>query len=253
MTMTDVKDDKKHFSKKAAATTVLVLGFTALGATQAKAIDLKNLLNNISTVTNAIQNFKNVADNFSSVITNISGFTDVQSIVGVLGQFAPDKAMNAVDKKLNAADPGGGTTFGTTAQATTNLAANQVLSEPAQESTQKVQTEITELNTASKDVSDFVYDKSNDVQGLSSTQDVLKGISRQLSGQADISAAQVRLAVFQNNSTQTLLTQVAAANLTNSATEARAMAKARLDLLRETTDMNAEIRAMRLKFADDSD
>jgi hypothetical protein len=243
----------KNFAKKAAATTVLVLGLTTLGAVQAKALDLKNLLDNVSTVLSAIQNIKSVADNFSSVITNLSGFTDVQSIVGALGQFAPDTAMNAVDKRPNAADSGGGTTFGTTAQATTNVAANQVLSQQAQQSNLAVQNEINDLNTASKDVSDFVYDKSIEVQGSDSTQEVLKGISRQISGQTDINAAQARLAVLQNNSTQTLLTQLAAANLSHSANEARAMAKARLDLLKETTEMKAEIRAMRLKFTDDLD
>jgi cytochrome c biogenesis factor len=82
---------------------------------------------------------------------------------------------------------------------------------------------------------------------------VLKSIARQISGQTDINAAQVRLAVLQNNSTQTLATQLAAANLSHSANEARAMAKARLYLLKETTDMKAEIRAMRLKFTDDFD
>ena len=173
--------------------------------------------------------------------------------MGALGQFAPDAAMNAVDKRPNAADPGGGTTFGTTAQATTSLAANQVLSQQAQQSGQAVQTEIKDLNTAAKDVSDFVYDKSIEVQGSESSQEVLKGIARQLSGQADINAAQVRLGVLQNNSTQTLLTQAAAANLVHSANEARAMAKARLDLLKETTDMKAEIRAIRLKFTNDFD
>jgi hypothetical protein len=129
----------KNFAKKAATTTVVVIGLTTLGAVQAKALDLKNLLDNVSTVLNAIQNVKNVADNFSSVITNLSGFTDVQSIVGALGQFMPDTAVNSVDKRPNAADPGGGSTFGTTAQATTNLAANQVLSQQAQESNEAVQ------------------------------------------------------------------------------------------------------------------
>ena len=241
--MTDIK-----FGKKAVATTVLVLGFSTLGVTATKAADLKNLLSNVSTVVNAIQNVKNVADNFSSVITNISGFTDVQSIVGALGQFAPEDAAQAVDKKPNAADPGGKTTFGATAQATTSLAANQVLSKPAQESSKEVQTEIKDLNTAAKDVSDFVYEKSIEAGGLESTQGVLKNISRQLSGQADINAAQVRLAVLQNNSTQTLLTQVAAANLSHSANEARAMAKSRADLMTENNELRARVRAMRQNF-----
>lgn len=221
--------------------------------TATKAADLKNLLSNISTVVNAIQNIKSVADNFSSVITNISGFTDVQSIVGALGQFVPDDAAQAVDKKPNAADSGGGATFGTTAQATTSLAANQVLSKPAQESSKEVQTEIKDLNTAAKDVSDFVYDKSIEAEGLESTQGVLKNISRQLSGQADINAAQVRLAVLQNNSTQTLLTQLAAANLSHSSNEARAMAKSRLDLMTENNELKAKVRAMRQNFDIDFD
>jgi hypothetical protein len=258
ITMTDVKTMNKKkklrdFGKKAAVTTALVLGFSTLGVTQAKALDLKNLLNNVSTVLNAIQNIKDVANNFSSVITNISGFTDIQSIVGALGQFSPDNAINSVDKRPNAADPGGGTTFGTTAQATTSLAANQVLSKPAQESSQEVQKEIGELNTAAKDVSDFVYDKSIDAQNLDSTQNVLKNISRQLSGQADINAAQVRLAVLQNNSTQTLLTQLAAANLSHSSNEARAMAKSRSDLMSENNELKAKVRAMRQNFDIDFD
>jgi hypothetical protein len=256
--MNDVKimSKKKRlgdFGKKVAASAVLVLGLSTLGVTQAKAIELKNLLDNISTVMTAIGNIKDVANTFSSVITTISGFTDIDSIVGELKQFMPDEAMNSVDKRPNAADPGGGTTFGTTAQATTNLAANQVLSKNAQLSNQAVQNEIGELNTAAKDVSDFVYDKSIEVQSLDSTQEVLKGISRQISGQTDINAAQARLGVLQNNSMQTLLTQLAAANLSNSSNEARSMAKARLELMKEDSEMKSEIRSMLLKFKEDSD
>jgi hypothetical protein len=49
------------FDKKAVATAVVVIGFTTLGTAQAKALDLKNLLGDVSTVLNVIQS---IADNF---------------------------------------------------------------------------------------------------------------------------------------------------------------------------------------------
>jgi hypothetical protein len=240
----------KKFGKKALVTSVLVVGVTTFGVAGAQAATLQELLNSLVKVNNAIQSVKSVADSFSGVITNLSGYTDVQSIVGLLGQFIPKETAQAVEKP-NASDPSGKATFGITAQATTDLAANQVLSKEGQAATQEVQTEIVDLNTASKDVSDVVFGQAQDVQGLNSTQDVLKVISKQLSGQADINAAQVRLGVLQNNSTQSLLTQLAAANLTNASNEARAISKERSALVADNSEMQALARSLRFKFADD--
>jgi hypothetical protein len=137
-----------------------------------------------------------------------------------LGQFSPLETIGATNKP-SPNDLAGLATNGIAEKATASLAANQVLSKPAQEANKKIKDEILKLDQAASKVSDQVFVDARDAQKSSSTQDVLKLMSYQLSGQADIQAAQVRLMGLQNNSNQELLTQLAAANAVNASSESR--------------------------------
>jgi hypothetical protein len=254
--MTDVKTRNKKskksqkFGKKAAVTTALVLGFSTLGVTGAKAVsiqDLQNLLGNIGTVINAVQQITTIAEGFSNIITSFSNITDIASLTGALGQFSPLETITATNKPTPT-DKAGLATNGIAEKVITNVAANQVLSKPAQVATKKIKDEIQKLDQAAAKVSDQVFYDARDVQKLDSTQDVLKLMSYQLSGQADINAAQVRLGVLQNNSTQELLTQLAAANTVHSSTESRKIAEERVKVDQEKQELNALIRSMKMNL-----
>ncbi len=139
--MKDVKKVKKsrNFGKKAVATTVMVLGFSTFGAMSTKAAtlqDFQRLLSDVGTVINAVSQITTIAESFSNVITNFSNITDVKGLTGALGQFSPIETIGAANKP-SPNDLAGLATAGIAEAATTSLAANQVLSKPAQEATKK--------------------------------------------------------------------------------------------------------------------
>lgn len=237
----------KKFGKRAVVTMALVLSLSTLGVAGAKAVsvkDLQNLLSNVKTVINAVSEATNIAESFSNIITSFSDVTDVASLTGALGQFSPIETIGATNKP-SPGDLAGLSTNGIAEKATTSLAANQVLSKPAQEATKKIKDDVQKLDQASAKVSDQVFNDAQEVQGLDSTQDVLKRISFQMSGQADINAAQVRIAALQNNSTQELATQMAAANMVHSSTESRKIAEERVRIDRERQELNSMLKSMK--------
>jgi hypothetical protein len=255
MEITTVKEAKKvkksrNFGKKAVATTVMVLGFSTFGAMSTKAAtlqDLQKLLSDVGTVINAVSQITTIAESFSNIITSFSNITDVKSLTGALGQFSPLETIGATNKP-SPNDLAGLATNGIAEKATASLAANQVLSKPAQEANKKIKDEILKLDQAASKVSDQVFVDARDAQKSSSTQDVLKLMSYQLSGQADIQAAQVRLMGLQNNSNQELLTQLAAANAVNASSESRKIAEERMKLDQKRQELNSLIKSMSTNF-----
>ena len=252
MEITTVKDVKKsrNFGKKAVATTVMVLGFSTFGAMSTKAAtlqDFQRLLSDVGTVINAVSQITTIAESFSNVIANFSNITDVKGLTGALGQFSPIETISAANKP-SPNDLAGLATAGIAEAATTSLAANQVLSKPAQEATKKTKDEMQKLDQASQDASKQVIADGQSAQGASSTQDVLKLMSSQLSGQTAIQAAQVRLLTLQNNSNQELLTQLAAANAVNASSESRKIAEERMKLDQKRQELNSLIKSMSTSF-----
>ncbi len=255
MEFTTVKDTEKvkksrKFGKRTVVTTVMVLGFSAFGATSAKAVtlqDLQKLLSNVGTVINAVSQITTIAESFSNIITSFSNITDVKSLTGALGQFSPIETIGAANKP-SPNDLAGLTTDGIAEKTIATVASNQVLSKPAQETTKKVKDELLNLDRAAAKVSDQVFADARDAQKSSSSQDVLKLISYQLSGQADIQAAQVRLLGLQNNTNQELLTQLAAANAVNASSESRKIAEERMKLDQKRQELNSLIKSMSTSF-----
>ena len=240
----------RNFGKKTVATTVMVLGFSAFGAVNANAAtlqDLQKLLSDVGTVINAVSQITTIAESFSNIITSFSNITDVKSLTGALGQFSPIETIGATNKPTPN-DLAGLTTNGIAEKAIASLAANQVLSKPAQEANKKIKDDILKLDQAAAKVSDQVFFDARDAQKSDSSQNILKMISSQLSGQADIHAAQVRLLALQNNSNQELLTQLAAANAVNASSESREIARARLESDQKMQELNSFINSMKRGF-----
>lgn len=255
METTTVRDAKKvnkskTFGKKVAAATVMVLGVSAFGVLGAKAAtlqDLQKLLGEVKTVVSAVSQITTIAESFSNVIANFSNITDVKGLTGALGQFSPIETIGAANKP-SPNDLAGLATAGIAEKATASLAANQVLSKPAQEATKKIKDEILKTDQAAVKVSNQVFADAEDAQKSDSTQNVLKLMSYQLSGQSDLQAAQIRLMALQNNSTQELLTQLAAANIVNASSESRKIAEERMKLDQKRQELNSLIKSMGRNF-----
>jgi hypothetical protein len=258
-TVKGVKKIKKsrNFGKKAITTAVIVLGVSAFGVVGAKAATpqgfqelantVRTVVNTANTVINAVNQITTIADSFSNVINNFSNITDLNGLRGALGQFAPIETIGAVNKP-SPNDLAGLATAGVAEVATTSLAANQVLSKPAQEATKKIKDEIQKIDQGAEEARERVVADGQSAEGASSSQDVLKRISSQLSGQSAIQAAQVRLLAVQNNSNQELLTQLAAANTVNASSESRKIAEERMKLDQKRQELNSLIKSMSASF-----
>ena len=95
ITVKDAKKVKKsrNFGKKVAATTVIVLGFSAFGVMGAKAAtlqDLQKLLSDVGTVINAVSQITTIAESFSTIPDNI----DATTVAVVLGLLSPVLAFS---------------------------------------------------------------------------------------------------------------------------------------------------------------
>jgi hypothetical protein len=246
-------DSKKSFwvSKPgkvaiAAGVTVGLFSFGAVGARAGLLEDLKNF----AVVLNALDQFKNIAEQFSDGIKNFSDITDVKSITGVLGQFAPEEAKKLIDNKF---DPDNllstNLKQGTTALGTSNLAVDQVLSRKAQLAAEENKKKVSELDQSTVNLADRAWEEAKEADQKSSSQDVLKIMSYQLSRNADINAAQVRLSVLQNNSSYEVNTQLAAANAANASREEREMGKRQSEALRDANNTLSIIRSNSLNYS----
>jgi hypothetical protein len=221
-------------------TTLMIGGFSS----NAHAIDILQAINDLKKGANSlIEEFKNNPAVVSIVtklndistmympeiqkITNLSN-ADADKIKGVLGQLAPKEAAQAVD---NQAKQQPSTTTNTStdskvSSATTTIAAQQGLSKEAQENNKKVSEEVSILVDNSESAAFDSTTSADEAQYLSSSQDVLKVLSRQAGNQSAQTAAQIRIAAFQNSNLQEIKTQLAASNQANASFEKRQEGKA---------------------------
>jgi flagellin-specific chaperone FliS len=92
------------------------------------------------------------------------------------------------------------------------LSAGQVLSKEAQNNAAQVQQQNTELNSNTVALADDVFNLGEEAQSSQSSQEILKKIARQMSGQTDINASLMQMSVLNANSNQELKMQTAAIN-----------------------------------------
>jgi hypothetical protein len=160
-------------------------------------------------------------------ITNLSN-ADADKIKGVLGQLTPKEAAQAVENqaKQQPTTTTNTSTDSKVSTATTTIAAQQGLSKEAQEANKKVSEEVSGLVDDSEATAFDSTSSADEAQYLSSSQDVLKVLSRQAGNQSAMTAAQVRIAAFQNSNLQEIKTQLAASNQANASFEKRQEGKA---------------------------
>jgi hypothetical protein len=240
-----MKKSSRVFKPRKIAITLTAMLGVFLSSTVAARAGLLDQLKNISVVKDAIGSFNQVTNVFAKNIKDFTNIADVDGIRGVLGQFTPDKAKKEIDNKV---DPNNQIATilkqGATALFTSQLAADQVLSEPGQAAGKATLDKVADLDTSSASMADEVYSQSEQSQNFSSSQDVLKNISKQLSGQADINAAQVRLSALQNNNSQELKTQLAAMNLSNASREEREMGERQSKVIEDLQGLAAHNKAI---------
>ncbi len=224
--------------KQKALVGVLAIGMLGGSGFSAHALNFGNLFGNLGSMSTELQNsplvkdalsfYNDFGNTFSTAIQNYTTLpqTAINQILGAEGQFAPTDAKNETERK---SDPKNlldlNTKQGTAALATNELAGQQVLSKPAQDGIKKANQEMDDLDKLTVRISDDVYFASKDALQMESSQDVLKTISGQLSGQADIAAAQTRLSVIQNSSMQNLKMNTAALNVAAASQLERDMGK----------------------------
>ncbi len=224
---------------KIAVITTLIMGMLA---SNARAIDIFKTIGDVRNSANSlIEEFKrNTA--ISSIITELNKVStlflpeiqritnlsnaDVDKIRGVLGQLTPTEAKNAVENQKAPGTATNTATESTVASTTSTLSAEQVLSKEAQAANKKTLEEVSELVEDSEYEASDSWTNAEEAQSLSSSQDVLKILSRQAGNQAALTAAQVRIAAFQNSNLQEIKTQLAVSNQANASFEKRQEGKA---------------------------
>jgi hypothetical protein len=244
---------KSKFSLKIRPWRIAVLTTLIMGvfSSQAKAIDILQTISDVRRGANSlIEEFKNnpivgkIVGDLNSIstlfmpeiqrLTNLSN-ADADKIRGVLGQLTPTEAKKAVE---NQQQPGTATNTAAdskVSRTTSELAADQVISKEAQETNKKTLEEVSGLvDDAEYEASDS-WANAEEAQSLSSSQDVLKSLSRQAGNQAALTAAQVRIAAFQNNNLQEIKTQLAASNQANASFEKRQEGKAQEEQIGKTS------------------
>ncbi len=230
-------------------TTLMIGGFSA----NAHAINILQTINDLKKGANSlIEEFKNnpavasIVTKLNDIstlympeiqkITNLSN-ADADKIRGVLGQLTPKEATQAVDNQAKQ-QPSTTTNTSTDSKvstATTTTAAQQGLSKEAQEANKKVSEEVSGLVDDSEATAFDSTSSADEAQYLSSSQDVLKVLSRQAGNQSAMTAAQVRIAAFQNSNLQEIKTQLAASNQANSSFEKRQEGKAQEEQIQKYT------------------
>jgi hypothetical protein len=176
--------------------------------------------------------YTKIGDTFSTEIQNYTNITQqaIDQIRGVQGQFTPIEAKKEIDQKVDPNNPlSVNTNIGKAALGTNENAGNQVLSKQGQEAIKATNKKMEKMEQLTTELSDDVFFAGVDAQGSSSSQEVLKTMSLQLSGQADIAAAQVRMSVVQNTSMMDLKMNTAALNVAAASELEREMGKNQAD------------------------
>jgi hypothetical protein len=219
------KMKNKKFTKKQILVLAGVVSIGFVGMNTASARGAFNLgeflaassgLKDNQVVRDVMAFYNNLGNTFSAGIQDYTTITQqaIDQVRGVQGQFAPTDTKKEIDQKADPNNPLSlNTKIGTAAWATNDLAAQQVLSKPGQEGIKAANEKMKVLEQLTTELSDDVFYAGVDAQGFTSSQDVLKTLSIQMSGQADIAAAQVRLSVVQNSSMQDLKMNAAALNV----------------------------------------
>jgi hypothetical protein len=246
----------RKFTKKQVAMLagVVSIGFVGMNTASARgAFDLGSFvlsstgLNDNQIVKDVMAFYNNLGNVFSAGIQDYTTITQqaIDQVRGVQGQFAPTDTKKEIDQKADPNNPLSlNTKIGTAAWATNDLAAQQVLSKPGQEGIKAANEKMKTIEQLTTNLSDNVFYAGVDAQSFSSSQDVLKTISIQLSGQADIAAAQVRLSVVQNSSMQDLKMNAAALNVAAASQLERDLGKNQAEKIDKWNDYSAHTNAV---------
>jgi hypothetical protein len=220
-------------------TTLMIGGFSS----NAHAIDIGKFTSSLltqlksnSVISGIAGELNRISGMFLPAVKNFTGLTDadIGTIRGVLGQIAPSDAKKEIDNKTDPNNPLATVAKqGHTSVAVSGSVADQVLSKEAQEANKKSTDEVTTLVENSETVAVEATDNAATAQDLSSSQDVLKILSKQSSGQSSLLAAQIRIAAFQNSNLQEIKTQLAASNLANSSSAERVVGEQQEKLVKE--------------------
>jgi hypothetical protein len=210
------KDKRKAFWKtrmgKALMAGVLAISISLLSNSSARAgllDDLKQLSSNIQ---NVFKQFNTLSEQLATNITNYTNIatSEVQSLLGEFGQFDPEKLTQKAISSQNSKNYYNDVLA--TGRAVTSSLSNRVLSQEAQKSAADLQKQNAALNDKTIAKADEVFFQGEDAQVLDSSQQILKKLSRQLSGQADISTSLVQMSVLNATDNQELKMQAAATN-----------------------------------------
>jgi flagellin-specific chaperone FliS len=188
---------------------VVVIGTSILGTLSANA----SLLDELKQFnTNVLKQFSIASE---ALATNINNYTniaigDVKDLVGQWGQYDPTQLVKKIADSKSPQDYSSDVLE--TGRAVNALSAGQVLSKEAQENAAQIQKENTELNSNTVALADDVFNLGEEAQLSQSSQEILKKIARQMSGQTDINASLMQMSVLNANSNQELKMQTAAIN-----------------------------------------
>jgi hypothetical protein len=237
-------------SKKQKMLAAMVLASSALGVSGASAwgnsllnIDLKDF----APLQQVLSFYDSMGRQFAAEFQNYSTITEaaINELIGAQGQFSPTQTKQETEKKFDKDNLlSSSINTGMTALGTNDLAGQQVLSKESQEGTKTVKKEMESLDKLTVNVSDEVYYRSQEAQTSTSSQEVLKKISAQLSGQADIAAAQTRLSVIQNTSAQDLKVNLAALNVAAASQLEREMGKTQAEQIAKMGNQTAHVNAV---------
>jgi hypothetical protein len=199
-------------SKKAMAAVTLAIGLSLGGAMSARAIDIAQILQQINQISNqlsqGLQTFAEVQN-----IGSLLGIWKLPSpqeskdaIAATFGQNNPQANVNNLVGNINSIN-------------TSGIAHEKIWSKQGQEEQQKIIDEATGLDRTNVVNSDESVQEAAAAQNSSSSQEVLKTISKQLGRQAVISSDQLRLSVIQNSLTQESNLQLSATNGSNASNQ----------------------------------
>jgi hypothetical protein len=247
----------RKFTKKQVAMLagVVSIGFVGMSTVSARGAGFNPLdflaantgLKDNQIVKDVMSIYNNLGNVFSLGIQDYTTITQqaIDQVRGVQGQFAPTDTKKEIDQKADPNNPLSlNTKIGTAAWATNDVAAQQVLSKQGQEGIKDANEKMKVLEQLTTDLSDDVFFAGKFAQDYESSQEVLKTISMQLSGQADISAAQVRLSVVQNSSMQDLKMNAAALNVAAASQLERDLGKNQAEKIDKWNDYSSHTNAV---------
>jgi hypothetical protein len=213
----------KFWSRRPWKITAIVTAITGLFASSSLAFTLGDVNNwttsvwkDLNSEQGLLTQFRKASAEFNAEMKNFTGMSEavVAAITGEGGQLIPDKTKQEVEQKAAANSPlGAATAQGVAAAAVSAKAASNILDESGQKfDSARIKAAIStaqESTATAKKVSDTGLS----VQNAQSSQDVLKGLAKQLGDQSKINDAQVQLSLSIASDIQKTKEQAAATNL----------------------------------------